>query len=101
MAVASGVDIYKQLQKPREAWPGWYKAFANGIQKHYDYLSVFCDDNNDLGCVSQLQQWCESNDPYHVEYEWLGIGSKDTWYEYADAHFRVKRINQCRVSRPR
>ena len=44
MAVAlnSAVDIYKRLRKPRNAGPGWYKAFAGGIQKHYhcDYLEV-------------------------------------------------------------
>ena len=42
MAVVSGVDIYKWLQKPRDAGSGWYKAFANEIQNHYhcDYLEV-------------------------------------------------------------
>ena len=42
MAVASDVDIYKRLRKPRDAGLGWYKAFAGGIQKHYhcDYLEV-------------------------------------------------------------
>lgn len=33
---------YAKLRKPKNARPGWYKLFANGLQSHYDadYLEV-------------------------------------------------------------
>jgi len=29
-------SILGRLRKPRDTGPGWYKSFANGLQKHYD-----------------------------------------------------------------
>ena len=37
-AVDEVIDQYTKLRKPRDAGPGWYKEFANGLQKHY-----YCD----------------------------------------------------------
>ena len=37
-------------------------------------MSVFCDDNSGLSCQeSHCYSSGESNDPYHVEYEWHWI----------------------------
>ena len=37
MANASAAPVYAKIRKPKDAGPGWYKSFASGIQKHYNY----------------------------------------------------------------